>query len=310
MDIGEVLSRSWQIIWKHKVLWIFGILASCSRGGSGGGGSSFNYQTDASVEAERFFNQISDAELALLIIGFFIVVLILVALVVFLGTIGRIGLIRGAQQADGGQEKLTFGELFSGSTPYFWRVFLLNLIVAIGTVVVFIGTFIAIVIGGILSLGIGLLCLIPLCCLMIPAAWVIQVLTTQSSIAIVVEDLSIMDGLRRGWQVMRENAGPIVLMWLILVFGLTLIVGTLIALPFIFTMAPFILGLISGGDRAIGAGLAVTLLCCAVYLPFLILLSGVLNSYVETAWTLTFLRLTNKPDELASGLDEPLPEAV
>ena len=30
MEIGEVLSRAWQIIWKHKVLWIFGILASCS----------------------------------------------------------------------------------------------------------------------------------------------------------------------------------------------------------------------------------------------------------------------------------------
>jgi hypothetical protein len=25
-DIGEVLSRAWQITWKHKVLWIIGIL--------------------------------------------------------------------------------------------------------------------------------------------------------------------------------------------------------------------------------------------------------------------------------------------
>ncbi len=32
-NFGEVLSRAWQIIWKHKVLWIFGILASCSQGG-------------------------------------------------------------------------------------------------------------------------------------------------------------------------------------------------------------------------------------------------------------------------------------
>ena len=40
-NFGEVLTRAWQIIWKHKVLWIFGILASCSRGngGSGNGGS-------------------------------------------------------------------------------------------------------------------------------------------------------------------------------------------------------------------------------------------------------------------------------
>ena len=35
-NFGEVLTRAWQIIWKHKVLWIFGILASCARGGGGG----------------------------------------------------------------------------------------------------------------------------------------------------------------------------------------------------------------------------------------------------------------------------------
>jgi hypothetical protein len=28
-NFGEVLTRAWQIIWKHKVLWVFGILASC-----------------------------------------------------------------------------------------------------------------------------------------------------------------------------------------------------------------------------------------------------------------------------------------
>ena len=37
-NFGEVLTRAWQIIWKHKVLWIFGILASCGRGSGGGNG--------------------------------------------------------------------------------------------------------------------------------------------------------------------------------------------------------------------------------------------------------------------------------
>jgi len=61
MDIGEVLSRAWKIIWKYKVLWIFGILASCGQGGGGGGGggnSGYRYsQGDPNVspEIERFF---------------------------------------------------------------------------------------------------------------------------------------------------------------------------------------------------------------------------------------------------------------
>ena len=39
-NFGEVLTRAWQITWKYKVLWIFGILASCGRGGGNGGGGN------------------------------------------------------------------------------------------------------------------------------------------------------------------------------------------------------------------------------------------------------------------------------
>ena len=41
MDYSNVISRAWKIIWKHKVLWIFGILSGCASGG--GGGSNFRY---------------------------------------------------------------------------------------------------------------------------------------------------------------------------------------------------------------------------------------------------------------------------
>jgi len=49
MNIGEVLKKSWDIIWKFKVLWIFGLFASCGRsggGGGGGGGQSFNFRNN------------------------------------------------------------------------------------------------------------------------------------------------------------------------------------------------------------------------------------------------------------------------
>ena len=32
MDFGEILSKAWKIIWKFKILWIFGILTSCGQG--------------------------------------------------------------------------------------------------------------------------------------------------------------------------------------------------------------------------------------------------------------------------------------
>ena len=57
-NFGEVLTRAWQNIWKHKVLWIFGILASCARGsgGSSGGGAlaEFFLRLDQVVYAPIF----------------------------------------------------------------------------------------------------------------------------------------------------------------------------------------------------------------------------------------------------------------
>ena len=35
-NFGEVLSRAWQIVWKHKVLWIFGIFGLQLAAGSKG----------------------------------------------------------------------------------------------------------------------------------------------------------------------------------------------------------------------------------------------------------------------------------
>ena len=43
MDYGKILSRAAKIVSKHKILWLFGVLASCASGGGGGQSSSFNF---------------------------------------------------------------------------------------------------------------------------------------------------------------------------------------------------------------------------------------------------------------------------
>ena len=53
MNFGEVLSRAWQITWKHKILWLFGLLASCSAGGSN---NTSSYSMDNPQEWENLQN--------------------------------------------------------------------------------------------------------------------------------------------------------------------------------------------------------------------------------------------------------------
>ena len=302
MDIGNVLSRAWQIIWKHKVLWVFGILAGCS--GGGGGANNFRSSYQESESSQRFqpfvdqFQNIPQWMVALFVIILIVVVLLLVVVSIFLGTIGRVGLVRGTQQAEGGAASLSFGELFSGSMPYFWRVFGLNLLVGLAIAVIGVLFAILAIAGTVVTLGLGALCLIPLICILVPVVWFVSVIVEQASIAIVVENLGVMDGLRRGWELVRANLGTMIVMALILLLGVNVIGGLIIGLPVVLIVVPAVLGGAIGGERAFGGGLIFALVCFVAYLPVLLVLSGILRGYIETAWTLTFLRLTAKPAEL------------
>ncbi len=307
MDFGEVLSKAWNIIWKNKVLWIFGILASCGNANGGSGSARASYQGDLPPRFERFFDQfgrIPDWQIALIVGVVILIILLLVVLAIFLSTVGRIGLIRGALQADQGIERLIFGELFSGTLPYFWRVFGLNLVVGLASVLLVFIFLIPFIFFGTLTFGLGFLCFLPLICLFIPFFWLVGLIVEQANIAIVVEDVGIFDGLRHGWEVFKTNLGPILVMGLILSLGVNLIGGFIISLPLAIVVLPAIAGAVAGTDRALGGGILLAAICFVAYLPVLLIFSGVLRSYIESAWTLTYLRLTQQPSPTEL---EPIP---
>jgi len=320
MNIGEVLTKAWNTIWKHKILWIFGILASCGQGGGGGSGGSSNTgyrasQGDPNVSPEverfffgieRFFQQIEVWE----IIGFIAVIMVIFLIIWFislaLSTIGRLGLIQGTVQAESDAEQLTFRELFDSGKPFFWRILGLNVLVGIATFVLVLLIVLPTVGLTVLTFGIGIICLIPLICLMIPVSWVITVILEQANIAIVLEDLDIFKGIQRGWEVFRGNLGNILVMALILLIGGG-IIGFIFGLPLFLLVFPAAFGSILGGitDSALplGGGIAVAGLCFVGYLPVLILLGGILRAYVQSAWTLTYMQLTQSSLELEDDLE-------
>jgi len=295
-NFGEVLSRAWQIIWKHKVLWIFGIFAGCSRaggggssGGGGGGGSGPGGGQPFS-EFERIFDQISQwiSDNPWVVAVFVVLILILVVLSVFLGTISRIGLIKGTYQAEQGAERLILGEVFSESMPYFWRVFGLSLLIGL----MFLLIFLPLIFFGVITAGIGFICIIPLLCLLIPISWAVMVVIEQANAAIVLEDLGIGDGLRRGWEVVRANIGTMIVMALILFIG-SAVVSIAFAIPLIIAVFPLAIGFAAGAERT---PLLIAGVCCAVYLPILLILNGILTAYIQSAWALTYMRLTKPQD--------------
>jgi hypothetical protein len=302
-NFGEVLTRAWQITWKYKVLWIFGILAGCARGGgSGGGGSSYSNnnpsQGGVSPETQRmlenFTQWITDHWW---VVALFVAAIILLALVsILLGTIGRIGLIKGTLDVEGGAERLAFGELFQASLPYFWRVFGLSFLIGLAFLILFLPLLLI----GVLTAGVGFLCLLPLICLLIPVSLAVNIILEQANVAIVAENLGMFDGLRRGWEIVKSNVGPVVVMGiLLLVIGGT--IGIIIALPVILVVFPaalaFALSSASNSANISYTPLIVAGLCIVAYIPVALAANGILTTYIGSTWTLTYLRLTKPREE-------------
>ncbi len=322
MDFGEVLTKAWKIIWKYKILWLFGIFASCSGGGGGGGGGGSSSGVQYSGDPYNNMNYIEPWAIGLIIAAAVLLMIIIIAIVMAVSTVGRIGLVQGTQLADADDDtQITFGGLFSSMKPYFWRVLGLNLLIGLGFFVIIMILIFIMIFGAIFTLGIGLICLLPLFCLLIPVFWVLTTFIEMANVAVVVEDLSVIDGIKRGWEVFKDNLGEMVLMGLILVFG-GMIVGFIIAMPMILTMIPLMMGVfaaIMGDTAALAAGgVIISGICCLAYLPVLIVISGIIRAYIGTAWTLTYLRLTKgpvveKPVELLPDEPEapaPLPETA
>ena len=306
-NFGEVLTRAWQIIWKHKVLWIFGILASCARGGGGGssgGGGNSGYQTGSGDspfsgdKIERVMNQVGTflENNWWIIIAVIVGIFLLSFVFYFLGMMGRIALIRGVAQADKDAESLSFGELWAESMPFFWRVFGLNFLIGLAFLVLFI----PLVLFGIVTAGIGFLCLIPLLCIMVPLSWVVMAIIEQAQNAIVLEDLNMLDGFKRGWEIVKANAVPIIIIMLILGIG-SGIIGVIIALPIIIAVVPAVIGMAVSQQTLTPFYIAAA--CCVAYFPVLLFFNGVLTAYIQASWTLTYLRLV-KPQEEAPVIIE------
>jgi hypothetical protein len=311
MKFGEILSKAWKVIWKHKILWLFGLLAGCGvagSGGSNGGGSgassaSTNYQQgnwegldflspSAQRGIEEFFRNLADIPVGVWIaigVGIFLVMLIFSALFMMLGTLGITGVVKGTSMADeaGKDEKpLSLKAVFAGLKPAYWKVFLLNFGLRIAGFVVTSMLVVLVILFTVLTCGLGLL-------LMIPIGWLVNTMVNFSTIAIVEEGLGVFPAISRAWKVLIKNLGNVILMFLILGVGKA-VIGVLLGLPIFVSFMPITINGIATGFNNITTGLAISGVLLIIFIPLMIFLGGVLRAYVWSAWTLTYRRLIGK----------------
>jgi hypothetical protein len=325
-NFGEVLSRAWQITWKYKVLWIFGLLASCA-GGSGNSGSSYqqqnNYSGNSPItpqmarQVEGLFRPMGEWIIAhpWVIYSFIIAVGLLFILQLFLATVGQTGLVRGAYHADHDAE-LRFGTLWRESLHYFWRVtglqFLIwapivSLFIIIMAVFVFsLGAFSSDLRSTMSGVGAAAgLFVLAFCCCLFPVIIVLSFYYRQTLSAMLVDDIGIFDSLARGWDVIVKHVGELLVMGLIL-FGIGLGVGIVLAIPIFIIVIPLMTSFTAGSITS-WTPFLVAFALLLLYSPISWFLNGLYRTFSESVWTLTYIRLTRKPDEPNLPVDSETP---
>ena len=334
MNYGEILKRAWETIWKHKILWVFGLLASCTANSGGGGGSNANFSSSNgdftnnnpfSFNFERefghnqFFHNFNFPTdgwvIALIILGILLLILILSLVFTALGSVGQIGLSKGSWLVDEGEPKLTFGGLWQSAKKPFWRVFLMHILLGLAGFLLAILIIVGVLLVTIPTMGIGLVCLLPFLCIFGLLMFVIGILLNimiQLMIPMMVnEDVALWDSVKKSYELLKQNFWNLVLMGIIL-WVMGLVIGLIIAIPMIMLVFGFVgVGALTATLGNLDSSVIVPLILAftCIILPISMFINAVLQSYLGSAWTLTYRRITGRQFGQESVQIEPIIEA-
>ena len=314
MDIGNLLQRSWNVFWKNKAIWVFGIVAAFAGGSDYNVSFRFNVSRPVEPGEAVLPAQLRDfltSPALPVIILVLVAVFLLIGLVFFLvSRLAHGAMIGMADEAD------RTGSTSLGSG---WRTgrgkalrlsligILLNLpvlILIIPAVAIFIASFLPLILtaeGGrgsappeaLMSGMIGAFgCFCSTICVAVILGLILTLLDRFAIRACVLEDLGVIASIKRGWRVATGSLGYTVLLWF--AFGIIgLIVGAVLAIPMAALALPAMFSFMESGR--FGAQQIVLLLAMLAYgLVAGVVVGGILTSFNASAWTLAYRAFADK----------------
>lgn len=322
MDYSGILKRAWNVTWKHKILWFFGLFAGAMGGGgsSGGGGSyssgrtgtgSGNLPFGNEAQFQRFFEQSLPLIIALAVLVLLIAIVWWVVSVAARG--GIVHLVNEAEEnrpvraGDGWRVGFSkwfrvFGIQFLAGLPVFLVVLVMIVVLVVLGIGGAAGTAASRGDGGgtaaaILSMVSGMCCGIFFFVVILIVLSV--VLTIISELAVryaVLRDTGVMESLRLGWSDLRAKRGAF-LMYLIQ-WGVSIAYSIVILIVAVVLIVPGALLIIAGGW--IPGVLLILVALLALMLP-----AAVYGAFYHAAWTIFFRRMTGLEPQPAAAIAGP-----
>jgi hypothetical protein len=322
VDYTGILKRAWQITWKYKILWLFGLFAGGMGGGGGGnGGGSGNTGTGSRTGGNvpgwtgQQFSDLVQRSLPLVVA--LILMLVVVGIVLWVISIAaRGGIVHLVNEAEEGRPVRAgdgwrvgfskwgrvFGILFLTGLP----IFLLALVM--------VGLLFMFGLGGVLTaagtqgnraLASGIGALGGMCCVLF--VFVIALIVLGVVLGIVAElatrygvlkDMGVMDSLRAGWADLRAKRGAF-MMWLIQL-GVSIAYGIVVGIVAVLLILP-------GGIAFFAGAWPVGVLMIVFAGLILLVPAAAYGAFYHTVWTLFFRRMTGMEVRPALGVPGAYP---
>ena len=322
MNHINILKRALNITINYRALWIFGILLALTSGSgssNGGGSNSSSPNGDPNFNWQNPFGEFPriSPELANMWIGIAIGLACLLLITILIGSIARYvsetALIRMVDEHENSGEQLTIRQGFRlGWSRAAWKMFLMDLLVVVSFVTVFL-LLLALaalpllvwltentplqVIGTLVSAGSILLLVFAA----IVAGLAITLIMIFARRACALDNLGVRASLRRGYEMVKQRLGDLVMMG-VMMFGIGLlwIIVTIPVIIAIIIVAALIAGLpaLLAGSIAgfftqgttpwiVAAIIGVPIFLVAVIIPGA-LIGGWQKVFSSSAWTLTY----------------------
>ncbi|MEW6085571.1 MAG: hypothetical protein AB1607_13350 [Chloroflexota bacterium] len=288
-EIGEVLSRSVQITWRKKSFWGLVILPMLMSF------AAFPIYfiplliDTNSPDSPIFFDN------PVFLVFFFLFHVIFILLTVALSVYGYSALTLGIVRVDRGEEGIAFKQLLQDARNYFPRMLGVMLITTFGIGMVFFAIFACLALFGMVTAGVGFICIQPFIIVLYPVMMMVYAFMEQAQAAVVVDELGVREALTKGWELLKANFWRLALISLVIYLGISF-VSSLAVMPFMIPLFffPFFLDSNSFDPTFFGLAMGAYML---VLFPLTALVQGVAITFMKSAYVLVYLRLTRPSNQ-------------
>jgi hypothetical protein len=283
LDIGEVITRAWQITWKHKMLWVYGFAVGLLTS------TMFPLMLVPMAVPILMERNRENTWLIGVLIGGWVVFFLAFMLIMYpVSVLTQTSLTMGILEVEQKQTELSVMEAIKRGLPFFWRALGVMLLFGLGMTLVMMLIQGIVFLGTILTLGLGAMCFMPFTFLMYPLMFLAIVWMEQSMNGIMIDNLHVIEAVKQGWSLIRNNLLSVALVAVVIYFGVGMI-SSVLMMPFMFGFFMMPMGFV--GHEINWIILLIGLLSLMIFVPLFALYTGWVTAFSKSAWILTYLHL-------------------